>query len=455
MHHILVVDDDKKILQVIRLRLESARFRVTTTEDADSAMMLVQEHDFDLALVDLKLAGGSGIDLMQRIKSAHEKMPVIILTAYGTIHNAVEAIQKGAYHYLTKPFDGRELLLQVEKCLRDQALSKEIDRLRKLVKSTYTFKNIIGRSRRMKMVLEQVTHAAETDSNICIEGRSGTGKELIAKTLHLSSSRRDGPFVAVNCSAIPETLLENELFGHAKGAFTGADQDHQGLLEAADAGTFFLDEISEIPLSMQVKLLRVLEEREFFPLGSQKLKKIDIRVIAASSKNLLQEVTQGRFREDLFYRIHVIPILMPSLSERKEDVPLLALHFLEKYSTEMSKSIREISPAAMQKLMAYHWPGNVRELENTIECAVALAETPVITEQQILKGGSQTEKPFEPWKNAKEEFEKQYLVQLLETTAGNMSQAAKLSGKYRADLYALLRKYDIDPSTYRNPTLSV
>jgi two-component system response regulator GlrR len=449
MPHILVVDDDEKILQVIRLRLESGEYRVTTARDTDTALELIRKNRFDLSLIDLKLKNASGIELMRQIKSIHKTMPVIILTAYGTISTAVEAMQKGAYHYLTKPFDGRELLMQVEKCLKEQALSREIDRLRKLVKGTYAFENIIGQSPQMKNVLEQVAHAADTDSNVYIEGRSGTGKELIAKTLHLSSSRRNGPFIAVNCSAIPETLLESELFGHVKGAFTGAHQDQKGLLAAAHTGTFFFDEISEMPLSMQVKLLRVLEEREFFPLGGQKTTRIDIRFIAASSKNLSEEVNHGRFREDLFYRIHVIPVLLPSLSERKEDIPLLAKHFLKKFNAEMSKSIGGISPEAMQKLMSYSWPGNVRELENTIECAVAFTDKPLITKDFVLRDMPLDKAPFEPWKNAKEEFEKQYLVQLLEITSGNISEAARLSGKYRADLYTLLRKYAIDPSDYR------
>jgi len=448
-HHILVVDDDEKILQVIRLRLESGGYQVTTTQNADTAMELIRKYGFDLSLIDLKLKNSSGIELMQLIKSVQKAMPVIILTAYGTIGTAVEAMQKGAYHYLTKPFDGRELLMQVEKCLREQALSREIERLRKLVKGTYAFENIIGRSPQMKKVLEQVGHAADTDSNVYIEGRSGTGKELIAKTLHLSSSRRNRPFIAVNCSAIPETLLESELFGHMKGAFTGAGQDQKGLLAAAHTGTFFFDEISEMPLSMQVKLLRVLEEREFFPLGGQRLTKIDIRFIAASSKNLEMEVKKGRFREDLFYRIHVIPVLLPSLCERKEDIPALAKHFLEKFNAEMSKSIREISPEAMQKLMAYSWPGNVRELENTIEYAVAFTDQQVITEDFVLQNMSLDKIPFEAWKDAKEEFEKHYLIQLLEITSGNMSEAARLSGKYRADLYTLMRKHAIDPSDFR------
>jgi two-component system response regulator GlrR len=449
MHHILVVDDDKHILQVMRLRLESDGYRVTTTAHAKTALALIREKPFDLSLIDLKLMDGSGIELMEQIKSVHQDMPVIILTAYGTIGNAVEAMQKGACHYLTKPFDGQDLLVQVRKSLTQPATTQRTDRPHRFVGGEETCETIIGKSRQMRRVLDQVAMAAGTDSNVYIEGRSGTGKELIAKTLHTSSARRNGPFIAVNCGAIPETLLENELFGHARGAFTGADDDEEGLLAAAHTGTIFFDELSEMPPSMQVKLLRVLEEKEFFPLGSREKKKIDIRIIAASNKNLEMEVRQGRFREDLFYRVHVIPIKLPALEERREDIPELVKHFLEKFSKEMSKSIREISPEAMQKLLAHPWPGNIRELENTIECAVALADTPVITQQHILRDMPKEQRPFESFKDAKEIFERQYLMELLEITSGNMSQAAKLAGKYRADLYTLLRKHHIDPSDFR------
>lgn len=451
MFHILVVDDDEHILQVMRIRLESAGYRVTTTTHAKTALALIREKPFNLCLLDLKLIDGSGIELMEEIKAVHKDMPVMILTAYGTIGNAVEAMQKGACHYLTKPFDGQELLAQVRKTLLHAPSLEQSSGPHKLVNGKYTSENIIGKSRQIKKVLKQVARAAETDSNVYIEGRSGTGKELIAKTLHASSARRKGPFIAVNCGAIPETLLENELFGHERGAFTGADDDKEGLLVAAHTGTIFFDELSEMPPSMQVKLLRVLEEKEFFPLGSSEKRKINIRIIAASNKNLETEVRQGRFREDLFYRVHVIPIKLPSLEERKEDIPELAKHFLEKFTAEMSKPVRKISPEAMQKLLAYPWPGNIRELENTIECAVALADTPVITREHVLRDMPTEPKNFESLKNAKEDFERQYLKDLLEITSGNMSQAAKLAGKYRADLYALLRKYRINPSDFRSP----
>ena len=311
--------------------------------------------------------------------------------------------------------------------------------------------DIIARSAAMKKVLEQVLHAARTDSTVYIEGKSGTGKELIAKTLHHAGPRRKGPFIAVNCGAIPEALLENELFGHVKGAFTGADDDKQGLLAAAHGGTFFFDEISEMPLTMQVKLLRVLEQREFYPLGGRKKQSFDIRVIAASNKLLAAQVRNGRFREDLYYRIRVIPVLLPPLAERREDIPLLVRHFLESYAAETGRPAKRISPDAMHRLLCHSWPGNIRELKNTIACAVALCDQDVIGEELVRSNLPPDADGILPLKAAKDAFEKRYLSELLGITGGNMSRAAKLAGKYRADLYVLLRKHRLTPSDYRSP----
>lgn len=449
MGKILVVDDDKNILKVIRMRLESRNHLVTTANQTRLAIKTVKDNIFDLALVDLKLNEDDGIELMEEFHRINPEMPVIILTAYGTIKNAVEAMKRGAYGYLTKPFDNHELVMQINKCLEKNKLSTEAKALKNIVKKKFGFDDIIGRSEKMKKVLEEVVLAAETDSFVYIEGKSGTGKELIAKSLHLASSRRKAPFVAINCAAIPENLLESELFGHEKGSFTGAIRSKKGLLEQADKGTFFLDEISEMPLSMQAKLLRVLEEKEFYPLGGTKTIRINCKFIAASNKKLKEKIEKGEFREDLFYRIHVIPIKLPSLCERKEDIPVLAKHFLEKYAKTMKKNIKGFTPSAMQKLLLHPWPGNVRELENTIECAVTMVNQDMITEDLILKTHDLKGTGFEPLKNAKECFEKNYLVQLLEITDGNISQAAKLAGKYRADLYELLKKYDLKPSDFR------
>lgn len=449
MNKILVVDDDLNILRVLKMRLESEDYIVTTVSEAQEAIDKVKEEEFDLALLDLKLAQGNGIELMETLHNIHPEMPVIILTAYGTIESAVEAMKKGAYSYLTKPFDHQELLLQIRNGIEKNKLAKEIKRLKGIVEERYEFKNIIGESRKMKMVLELVSQAAKIDSNVYIQGESGTGKELIAKALHLASDRRDGPFVAINCAAIPENLLESELFGFKKGAFTGAVYSKKGLFAQAHGGSIFLDEISEMPLSMQAKLLRVIEEKEFYPLGLEKPTTVDVRIIAASNKDLEKEVKQGTFRSDLFYRIHVIPIKLPPLRERKEDIPILTEYFIRKFSEKMEKNINGISPTALQKLMLYSWPGNVRELENVIECAVAMAKQDVITEDLILPTEEIKETEVKPLKEAKSDFEKEYVIRLMELTQGNVAQAAELAGKYRADFYKLMEKYDIKPENFR------
>ena len=450
MNKILVVDDDQNILKVIKLRLEANNYRVATTLQAEAAVKIAKNKIFDLALVDFKLASKNGIELMEELHQIDPEMPIIILTAYGTIKNAVQAMKKGAYNYLTKPFDDQELLLQIKNGLEKRSLSKEVKRLRDMVKEKHGLENVVGKSKKMKKIMEQVTQAAKTDSNIYVYGESGTGKELIAKNLHIASSRKDCPFLAINCAAIPETLLESELFGYEKGAFTGATRSKKGFFVLAHKGTLFLDEISEMSSAMQAKLLRVLETKEFHPLGSEKAVKVDARIIVASNKNLEEEVEKGTFRKDLFYRIHVIPIKLPPLREKKEDILLLAKFFLQKCTKKMKKDMKGFSASASQKLMLYHWPGNVRELENTIERAVAMSIKDVITEDLILPTQEIEKKGLQPLKNAKEDFEKDYLVQLIGLTQGNVTQAAKLAGKYRADLYELLKKYNLKPTDFRS-----
>ena len=449
MAKILIVDDDRNLLQVIRMRLEAEGFDVAATATATDALERSRDEVFQLALIDLKLKEGSGIELMEKLQRNMPELPVIILTAYGTIDSAVEAIQKGARSYVTKPFDHRDLLIKIRNCLETSKLNHEVKQLRSLVRKRYGFEGIIGNSEKMKKVLGQVSHAAATDSNVYIEGKSGTGKELIAKALHVASARSKGPFVAINCAAIPETLMESEFFGHEKGAFTDATRTKKGLFAEADGGSFFLDEIAEMPLAMQVKLLRALEEREFYPVGGSKAVKVDVRIIAAANRNLAGEVEKGNFREDLFYRIHVIPIKIPPLTDRKEDIPLLARHFLARFAQKMGKTLKGFTPEAMQKLMTYHWPGNIRELENTIECAVAMGSGDVITPDMLLQTQEAESPGLAPLKEAKETFEKDYLIQLIEMTRGNISQAAKLAGKYRADFYALLKKHQLDPTNFR------
>jgi len=451
---ILVVDDDRNILELVKMRLESAGYEVTSAFREEDALAAVRGQIFHLAIVDLQLAHRDGISLMEEIHLILPEMPVIILTAYGTIESAVEAMKRGAYSYLTKPFDPRDLLLQIDRALENRRLTSEVRRLKDLLSERYDFSNIVAKSEKMKKVLEAVTQVAPIDSTVYIHGESGTGKELIAKAIHLASERKDKPFVAINCAAIPETLLESKLFGHEKGAFTGAVRSTKGLFAQAHEGTIFLDEIGDMSLPLQAKVLRVLQERQFYPVGSEKLMEVDVRVIVATNKDLADQVKQGLFREDLFYRIHVIPILLPPLRERKEDIPLLADHFLSKFSRQMKKEIKGLSPSALQRLMLHDWPGNVRELENTIEYAIAMAQREVVTEEYILQtnqltGSSLPSGPLKSLKEARDEYEKSYLIHLLEVCKGNVSQAAKMAGKYRADFYDLLKKHDLNTSDFK------
>ncbi|MEW6670029.1 MAG: sigma-54 dependent transcriptional regulator [Thermodesulfobacteriota bacterium] len=449
MGKILVVDDDRNLLKLIRLRLEAEGHEVATVGQAEGALQLGRREPFDLAVVDYKLEGVDGVELMEGLLREDPELPVIILTAYGTIRGAVEAMKRGAWGYLAKPFEDDEFLMQVHNALSKSRLSREVKRLRNLVQERYGFENILGKSERMQRVLDQAAQAAATDSVVLLKGESGTGKELIARALHVAGSRREGPFVAVNCAAIPETLLESELFGYEPGAFTGADRSKKGFFALAHRGTLFLDEISEMALTMQAKVLRVLEGMEFYPLGSAKTVKVDVRIIAATNRDLEEEVKKEHFRQDLFYRIHVIPIQLPPLRERKEDIPVLARHFLKQYSEKMKRDIEGFSPAALRKLLSHDWPGNVRELENAVEGAVAMCTAKVITDDLLLPTRDADGKGLRSLKEAKQDFERDYLVQLVELTGGNVSQAAKLSGKHRADLYELLRKHNLDPGQFR------
>jgi two-component system response regulator GlrR len=446
---ILVVDDDKNLLELLKMRLESENYDPVAVWNEEDAVKEMKNQVFDLSIIDLQLLNIDGISLMEKLHLMNPEMPVIILTAYGSIESAVEATKRGAYNYLTKPFDPRELLSQIESALEKRKLTYEIKRLKGLLEERYDFKNIVSKNEKMQNILGQVSHVAGTDSTIFIYGESGTGKELIAKAIHLASNRKDKPFVGINCAAIPETLLESELFGHEKGSFTGAVRDSKGLFTQAHEGTIFLDEISDMPLSIQAKLLRVLQEKQFYPIGSEKPVEVDVRVIVATNKDLEAEMKEGRFREDLFYRIHVIPIHLPPLRDRKEDIPLLVEYFLKNFSLEMKKEVKGITSIAMQKLMLFDWPGNVRELKNTIEYAVAMTRQEVISEDLILRSENIPQESVMSLKEAKDTFEKGYVIRLLELSKGNVSKAATLAGKYRADFYNLLKKYNIRPENFK------
>jgi len=447
---ILLVDDDRNLVELVKLRLDAAGYEVSAVLLAEDAVEAAKAQVFDLSLVDLQLSNQDGISLMEQLHLIIPEMPVIILTAYGSIESAVEAMKRGAFSYITKPFDPRDLLLQIERALENRRLTTEIKLLKGLLQQRYDFANIVAKSGKMQRVLEMVSQIASMDSTVYIQGESGTGKELIARAIHLASHRKHKSFVAINCAALPEPLLESELFGHEKGAFTGAVRSTKGLFTQAHEGTIFLDEVGDIPLSTQTKLLRVLQERSFYPVGSDKLTEVDVRVIVATQKRLEDQVKQGLFREDLFYRIHVIPILVPPLRERKEDIPPLVEHFLRKFGQMMKKEVKGLTPLAMQRLMLHTWPGNVRELENTVEYGVALTQQDVITEDFILQTQTDvSQQPLTPLKEAKDAFERNYLVRLLQLCEGNVSKAAALAGKYRADFYDLLKKHNISKAGYK------
>jgi len=446
---ILVVDDDSNLLELIKMRLESAGYRAATATKGKEAVDAVKSRVFDLSIVDLQLEDQSGISLMEELHLINPEMPVIILTAYGSIESAVEAMKRGAFNYLTKPFNSQELLSQIEKALEGYRIASEIKELKVLLEEKIDSSSIVAKSEKMREVLEQVSRIAKTESTVYIHGESGTGKELIARTIHIASERRDKPFIAINCAAIPETLLESEFFGHEKGAFTGAIRSSKGIFSKAHEGTIFLDEISDMPLLLQAKLLRVLQERQFYPLGSEKPVEVNVRVIVATNKDLDAEVKKGTFREDLFYRIHVIPIHLPPLRERKEDIPHLTEYFIKKFSRQMKNEVKGITTGAIQKLMLYDWPGNIRELENTVEYAMAMSHQEFIEEDIILQTKDVLDK-LHPLKEARDAFEKGYLINLLEITKGNVSKSAELAGKYRADFYNLLKKHNIKPEDFKN-----
>jgi two-component system response regulator GlrR len=464
--HILVVDDNPNLLELIKMRLEAADYSVMATGEEAHALSLLKDEIFDLCIVDLMLASGDGITLMEQMHAIRPDVPAIILTAHGSIESAVEAMRRGAYSYLTKPFERSDLLLQIERALEHRKLNWEIKWLKELLNERFNFANIIAHSSKMRATLDVVTRIAALDSTVYLHGESGTGKELIAKAIHLASERKDRPFVALNCAALPETLLESELFGHEKGAFTGAIKSTKGLFTQAHGGTLFLDEIGDMPLATQSKFLRVLQERQFYPVGSEMPVAVDVRVLVATNKDLADQVKKGLFRDDLFYRIHVIPIHLPPLRERKEDIVPLVEHFLKKCRRQMKKDVKGLTAEALRKLMLHDWPGNVRELENTIEFAVAMTRQEMVTDEYILQDKAAAHEPaisgargnipaagenLRSLKDARDAFERDYLAQVLALTEGNVSHAAKVAGKYRADFYDLLKKHDLKADEFKKP----
>ncbi len=452
---ILLVDDDQNILEVLKIRLESIGYAVVDHRSPRVAFQAFANEPFDLVITDLKMAEMDGLTLMKEILALNIDMPVLILTAHGTIANAVTAMKEGAYGYITKPFQPEELAIQVKNAIEKSHLRAEITRLQDMLEDERKKQSpIISTSPAMRNVIKTISAISNSNSTVMILGESGTGKELVAREIHHRSPRNHKNFIAVNCGAIPETLLESELFGYTKGAFTGAAKNHAGIFQRAEGGTIFLDEITETSPSFQVKLLRVLQERCVFPLGSNQEVDIDVRIIAASNQDLEQQVQTGKFREDLFYRIYVIPINLPPLRERHEDIPLLAQYFLEYYRQELHKNtIIGFQQSTLQKMLVYQWPGNIRELENKIQYALAVSNGEFINPEEmfpVLPGKAQS--PATTMHDAKKQFERDYIINVLNITKGNVSQAAQLSGRHRVDFYNLIKKHQIDVNAFRHKT---
>jgi two-component system response regulator HydG len=446
---ILVVDDDDAHRTMLRTLVGGWGYDIVEANDGSSAIEKVQERPFDLILMDIRMLKVSGLEALERIKAFNPAIPVTIMTAYSSVETAVEALKKGAYDYLTKPLDFDKLRLTIQRAMEHTQLKEENRLLKESLGIQFDMQNIIGRSPAMISLLETVAHVAPSEATVMITGESGTGKELIAGVIHYNSPRKEGPFVKINCAAITETLLESELFGHEKGSFTGADRRKEGRFYQANQGSIFLDEVSEMPLTMQVKLLRVLQERELTRVGGEKVIPVDVRVIAATNKDLVDLKKRGLFREDLYYRLNVVSLEIPPLTKRRDDIPLLARHFLEIFVEKNKKEIKGFTPKAMDHLIRYDWPGNVRELMNAVERAVVLARTDYLDDQDfsilnpLLQQPASALSDFDNIDIPLEEVEKTAILRMLESVAGNKSEAARRLGITRKTLHKKLKKYGV------------
>ncbi|MBM4324760.1 MAG: sigma-54-dependent Fis family transcriptional regulator [Deltaproteobacteria bacterium] len=442
---ILVVDDEAPLRDILQRGLtQMGGFSIEVAQNGQEAIGKIEGEIFDLVLTDLMMPEMDGMELLKIIKGTRPEMPVIMMTAYGSIDTAVEAMKTGANDYITKPVDLRDLLLRISKVLEENRLLQENRLLRMELRKKFQFSNIIGKSRKMQEIFSLIEKVASSNSTVIIYGGSGTGKELVAKAIHYNSPKADHPFIPFNCSAIPETLVESELFGHTKGAFTGAVQTKKGLFEEANGGTLFLDEIATVLPSVQVKLLRVLQEKEIMKIGSTERTKIDVRMIAATNEDLETNMKNGKFREDLFYRLHVFPIVLPDLRERREDIPLLAYHFLDRASKEAKKEIKGISKEAMNLLLEYAWPGNVRELENAIERAIIMADGEFLTPQDLprdlTEGFSFLIRKGAKGRKSLDEIKAEYITQILKETNGNKKTASEILKVNPRTLYRFEKK---------------
>ncbi|MDY6957043.1 MAG: sigma 54-interacting transcriptional regulator [Pseudomonadota bacterium] len=444
---ILLVDDDLSLLRLLSLRLEAAGFEVMPVENGELALGSLPGFRPDLLITDLRMDGMDGMALFEQVHRRHPFLPVIILTAHGTIPEAVQATKKGVFSFVTKPFESRELLEQIQQALEQSRLSESMSGCGN---DQQWRAGIITRNAAMEELLSRAYRVAGGDASVFIEGESGTGKELLAKAIHRASPRAEGPFIAVNCGAIPENLLESELFGHRRGAFTGAVQDHQGLFVSASGGTLFLDEIGDMPMPLQVKLLRVLQEREVRPVGATRPIPVDVRIISATHRNLEEEMKSSRFREDLYYRLNVVTLSLPPLNHRRDDIPLLAEYFRESLAQRYQKSITGFSRSAMELLMTADWTGNVRQLYNVVEQAVALSPAPQIQVGLLQDAIKDRADDIIPFADARRQFELEYLIGLLQMTRGNVTQAARLAGRNRTEFYKLLHRHALDPAQFKD-----
>jgi two-component system NtrC family response regulator len=449
---VLVVDDDKAVRAALRVNLEKAGLDVRLASTAEEGLQLLHDSPVDIVLTDVKMPGASGIELLQEVKSRWPDVQVVVMTGQGTVEDAVRAMKHGAADYIIKPVSKEELLVVLDKAAREKALLAEVEQLRQEVQDRYGFENVVGVTSAMREVYDLVATVATSSALVLLTGPTGTGKELIAHAIHYRSARRDAPFVRVNCAALPEGLMESELFGHEKGAFTGAIRQHVGKFEQADGGTILLDEIGEVPLATQVKLLRVLESGELQRVGGSQTIKVDVRVIAATNRELRREVKEGHFREDLFYRLNVFHIPMPPLVERRDDIPLLAQHFVDKYADRHKKTAKRLTADALEALVGYHWPGNVRELEHVIERAVIVAtgeevaqvRLPELDPDEAREAAERGMLPTGATINAVlDETERRLIIEALKIEKGVQARAARRLGISKSNLNYRINKLGI------------
>lgn len=450
--HVLVVDDDDDILRLLTMRLRARGFRVTAVGSAEQALAQIAVDPPRVVVSDVRLPGQDGMALFEEVRRTRPTLPVILLTAHGNIPDAVDATSRGVFGYLTKPFDSQILLEKIDRALLLSAPTSPAGDEAPAVAlgDDAWMAGVVFRSSRMAELMAEARMVAASDASVLIRGESGTGKEVLARAIHRASPRAKGPFIAINCGAIPEQLLESELFGHAKGAFTGAGASRVGLFQAANGGTIFLDEIGDMPLALQVKLLRVLQERVVRPVGTTKAEPVDVRLLSATHRDLDAAMAQGQFREDLYYRLDVVSLNLPRLDERREDIPLLAAHFVQLLAGKYGKKVNGFAPEALEALATASWPGNVRQLFNVVEQSCALTSTPLIPLALVQRALRVPAMDALTYADAKQRFERNYLVQLLKLTDGNVADAARIAERNRTEFYRLLQKHDLTPAMFRS-----